>query len=99
MKVAPNDGQRHDLRLACSSRDLEGVPAPSVFFWADAECCALRTCTAELRCEARYCADRPALLQVDQSLDGFPLAEVIRERIDMSVVPDEFVVLAKPVLE
>ncbi|OQB26732.1 MAG: hypothetical protein BWY13_00293 [Euryarchaeota archaeon ADurb.Bin190] len=98
VKVAPDYGQAHHLGLARAGGHLEGVLGPAVVVGINTEGGIIRALAKELGGDAGEGANAPHLVEVDECLNGFTLAEVVAEW-DLLAVTLFQVLLAEPEME
>ena len=77
MEVAPDDAEAHDFGFACACGEFEGVAAPAIFVFGDAEGLQFGGCAPKFGDDLGERFKAADFFEVDQGFDRFPLTKVV----------------------
>ena len=77
MEVAPDDRETHDFGFACTSGEFEGVAAPAIFVFSDAQGLQFGRWASKFGDDLGEAFDAADFFEVDQGFDRFSLAKII----------------------
>jgi hypothetical protein len=77
VEVAPDNAEAHDFGFACPGCQFEGVAAPTIFGFGDAEGLQFGSCAAKFGDDLRKAFYASDFFEVDQGFDRFSLTKVV----------------------